>query len=152
MARDKDDESKDEYVDGPAAAARILDHMNPANKEKIMKEINRLDPGLAHKIELNLSNFDDIIELTPQSIQLLIQKVEHSDLVLSMKMISQEAREALISNMSQRKRQTVEEDISALPPCRLSDVEEAQRRILNILEQLREQGLVRSRAKSDLYI
>ncbi len=144
-------ESGDEFVDGPAAAAKILNSMTTANRERILKEISSLDPDLAGRIESNLSTFDDLLELTSQSIQRLIQEVDQSDLVVSMKIASDEVKDFLYTNMSERKRQQVKDDFDNLPPVRINQVEDAQHRILAKLEELREKGLVRSKSSKDIY-
>lgn len=149
MAKKKDDI---EYVDGPAIAARILNHMTSSNKDKILQRITSLDPDLANRIEKNLVTFDDILDLTAQSVQKLVQSVDHDDLVLSLKLCSEEVREVLYTNMSQHKRMQTKEDFDALPPTQIGHVEEAQRRILDKLEELREKGLVRSKPKNDMYV
>lgn len=149
---DADLEPGGEVVDGPAAAAKILNSMSAANRERILKEISTLDPALAGRIESNLSTFDDLLELTPQSIQRLIQEVDQSDLVVSMKIASDEIKNCLYTNMSERKREQVKDDFDNLPPVRIAQVEDAQHRILAKLEELREKGLIRSQSKKDIYV
>jgi flagellar motor switch protein FliG len=145
-------ENEDEKVNGPRIAAQILKNMKLSSKEKIVKAIEKRSPGLAKSINENLFRFDDITELTPQGIQTLVKEAEHDDLVLSLKLASPKAREVILQNMSERKKNLVESDFESLGQVRKSEVEEAQKRILGILEQLRSQGLVRSQATSEVWV
>ena len=117
-----------------------------------MGRISKIDPQLAERIEGSLSGFDDILDLVPQSIQKLIQEVDHADLVVSLKLCSEELKAYLFENMSERKRASVQEDFSGLPAMKINQVEDAQRRILAKLEELRVAGLMRTRAGKDVYI
>ena len=145
-------ENEDEKVNGPRIAAQILKNMKLSSKEKIVKAIEKRSPGLAKSINDNLFRFDDIIELTPQGVQTLVKEVEHDDLVLSLKLASPKAKEVILQNMSERKKNLVESDFESLGQVRKSEVEDAQKRILGVLEQLRSQGLVRSKATSEVWV
>ena len=146
------DNEEDEVVDGPAIAAQILSRMDSASKERIVASLKVSQPSLAAKIENKLLSFDEIADLTPQSIQTLIKSVDYKDLLLSLKTASRLVKDILFQNMSERKRDMLNEDFKALPPVRLSEVEEAQRRILLKLDELRTAGLVRSGGKHDIWV
>jgi|1048.fasta_scaffold17258_2 flagellar motor switch protein FliG len=145
-------ENDDEKVNGPRIAAQILKNMKPSSKEKIVKAIEKQSPRLAKSIAENLFRFDDITELTAQGIQTLVKEVDHDDLVLSLKLASDKAKAALLNNMSDRKRGLIESDLESMAPVRKSDAEEAQKRILAKLEELRSQGLVRSQATNEVWV
>ena len=139
--------SEDEKVDGPRIAAEILRRLNPAHREKLMKAIAASDPVISKKISVNIITFDEIAELTDQSVQILIKEVDHYDLVVSLKKTNDKVKETLLSNMSARKRQVVEEDFANLPPKKVTEVDEAQQRILSKIEELRTAGSIRMVAK-----
>lgn len=146
--------SKDggEFVDGPAAAAKILNHMSADNRERILNRITKVDERLAEQIEDNLSSFDDILDLTPRSVQKLILSIDHDDLVLALKLASEDAKNFLYENMSDRKRSQVKDDLNSLAPMHIAQIQDAQQRILNTLDRLRTQGLLHSKAKNDIYV
>jgi flagellar motor switch protein FliG len=146
----KDD--RDEAVDGPAIAAKILNRMKTGNKERLVQRIQAAQPEVFKKIVENLYNFEDIATLTPQSLQVLIKEIEHRDLVVSLKTASEAVKKAFFENMSPRKLQVVQEDYASLPPTRLSEVEEAQRRIMKTLEDLRTSGKIKGQAKHDVWV
>lgn len=149
MNRKKDE---DEAVDGPGIAAQILNRMSSENKARIVKSIQQSNPELATKIEEKLFNFEEIADLTPQGMQLLLKEVAHADVVLSLKKASPHVKSALMQNISERKQQMLEEDFINLPPVKLTDVENAQRRILFKLDELRKAGLIRTQSKNDVWV
>ncbi|MCO6432664.1 MAG: hypothetical protein J5J00_17565 [Deltaproteobacteria bacterium] len=142
--------TEDEKVDGPKIAAQILSRMPSSHREKLMKAIALSDPNAAKKIATNIVTFDDIAELTSQSIQVLIKEVDHYDLVVSLKLAKENVKAALFANMSARKKQVVEEDFTTLPPKKISEVEEAQKRITSKMDQLKTAGLIRSSADEEM--
>ncbi len=149
---DHDKSNRDEFVDGPKLAAEILNRMDPSNKEKIVKAIQTVAPEIATRIEENLYNFDAIAELTPQGVQTLLKVIDPQDLLLSLKTASVLVKDTLYANMSERKQQIVKSDFEAMPQVRLSEVQEAQRRILKKLEELRTAGEIRTRSKHDVWV
>ncbi len=146
------DKSLGEPVDGPKIVADILNRMNPANKEKIVRAIQASNPEIATKIEEKLFNFDDIAELTPQGVQVLLKEIDQNDLLLSLKTASKKASSALFENMSERRRQIVQSDFENMGQRRLSEVDEAQKRILRKLDELRTAGLIKTQGKQDVWV
>jgi len=147
-----EERTKDEIVDGPKLAAEILNRMNPDNKQKIVKAIQSSDPALASQIEEKLYDFDVITELTPQGVQVLLKEVQQHDLILALKTASAPVQEYLFANMSERKCQIVKSDFAALPQVRLVEVQEAQRRILKKLDELRASSAVRTMGKHEVWV
>lgn len=147
-----DEKSPDETVDGPGAAAAILNSMRPAQRERIMKAMQQASPEVAVKVEEKLYNFEEVADLQPQGVQILIKEIEHRDLVLSLKTASDKVKKVLFDNMTERRRQIVSEDFAALPQVKLRDVEEAQRRIMIKLSALRTSGLLKTQSKNDVWV
>lgn len=143
---------EDEKVDGAKIAAEILTRMPTPHREKVMKAIEKADPEIAVKVTEKMFNFSDIASLTPQGAQVLINAIEHKDLVISLKTAAPEVKEIFFGNMSERKAEMVREDFRALPKVRVSDVEDAQRRILKILDELRSSGQIRTQSKNDIWV
>jgi flagellar motor switch protein FliG len=143
----------DETVNGAKIAADILSRMDPARKERLVRKIQEADPNIAMKIEENLFSFEDIGKLTPKSLQTLLTHVSRDDLLLSLKASSPELVDTLLINMSSRHAQMIQEELSTLPPSKAADARTAQRRILQILEDLRREGkIISSTGDSDIYV
>ena len=86
--------------------------------------------------------FDDIGKLTDREIQTLMREVDQKDLVTALKTASEELRDKILGNMSERVRTFITEEMEFLGPMRVSEVEEVQLRIVQQVRQLEEQGQV----------
>jgi len=74
------------------------------------------------------------------AIQRVIRDVENEDLMLALKVASEEVKEIVFKNMSKRMVETMKDDMEYMGPVRLKDVEEAQSRIVGIIRKLEEAG------------
>jgi flagellar motor switch protein FliG len=148
----KTSKPEDETVDGAAIAAKILQAMPQEHRGKLLKAIEEKDPQISLKVADNMFNFDDIASLTAQGIQVLLSAIDHRDLVMSFKTASAPVKEIFLTNMSERKAAIVNDDFLTLGKVKLSDVEDAQRRILKILDELRTSGQIRSQSKNDVWV
>lgn len=149
MAADK---GKDEKVDGAKIAADILNRMQSKNRDRILRDMETRDPEILVKVQEKLFDFNDIASLTPQGMQVLIKSIEHNDLIMSLKTASIEVKEAFFTNMTERKAALVKEDFESLPKVKLTDVEDAQRRIIKKLDELRSSGQIRTQSKNDVWV
>ena len=135
--------SKDEKVDGARIAAQILNNMPSPERARLVEAMKQADPSVIKKVSENLFSFEDIVELTARGVQLLIKEIDHRDLVISLKTASSKVKAVLYENMSERKRLSVDEDFNVLPKMPISEVEDAQFRILKRLDELRTAGKIR---------
>lgn len=152
MAKNDRDNQNDEAVNGPKVAADILSRMKPAVQARLQKAIEAVDPAIAEKIAANIIRFDSIIELNTKGLQVLLKEIPHEDLVLSLKTASQTVKDVLFNNMSERKQTMVRDDLAALPPTRLSEIEQAQRRIVQKMDELRTSGAIRTGSGNDVWV
>lgn len=143
---------KDEPVDGGRVAAKILNCMPDSKKKRLLESIKESSPKAFQRIEENVFSFDDIPSVTARGLQKLVKEISHNDLVLSLKTASQSVREALLQNMSDRKRQIVVEDLESLGPKLKSEVEEAQKRIIQKLDELRAEGSIQTASTEDIWV
>ena len=97
--------------------------------EKLEEEIRKL-----------MFVFEDIVTLDNLAIQRFIRETDSKDLAVALKSTSDEVKQTIFSNMSQRMRENIEGDMQYLHNIRLSDVEEAQQKIVGIIRQLQESG------------
>jgi len=119
--------------------------MPAERKQRLLAQIRSAAPKVSRLIEANIINYEDIKELLDQGVQRLIKEVAHGDLVLSLKKASTEVKEALLRNMSQRKREIVLADLEALPATPVAEVDAAQRRIAQTMDRLRTEGAIHRR-------
>lgn len=148
---DSKKKTEDEAIDGAKVAAQIISRMGAENKKRVLQAIAEREPKLSIRIQESMFQFNDLASITAKGIQRLLAEVKHEDVVLSMKRASNEVQETLLSNMSERKRELVSDDVKSMPPVRTSEVEEAQRRILEKVEELRTTGAIQTKDKKDVW-
>ena len=86
--------------------------------------------------------FDDLILLDDRSIQKLLKEVETKDVAISLKAANEEVKSKIFANVSERVAVMIQEEMEFMGPTRLSDVEAAQTRIVEIVRRLEEEGQI----------
>ncbi|MDW0115736.1 flagellar motor switch protein FliG [Sporosarcina thermotolerans] len=125
---------------GIDAVVQVLNGVDRATEKTIMDALEIQDPELAEEIRKRMFVFEDIVTLDNRSIQRIVRECENADLVLSLRVSSEEVREVLFKNMSQRMAESFKDEMEVMGPVRLRDVEEAQARIVSIIRRLEESG------------
>ena len=111
-------------------------------EKSVLDNIDAQDPEVAETVRNMMFVFDDVSTLTDREIQTILREVEQKDLVVALKAASEDVKEKVLGNMSDRVRNFIEEEMEFLGPMRLSEVEEVQLRIVQKIRQLEEQGQV----------
>lgn len=125
---------------GVEAVVEVLNGVDRATEKTILDALEIQDPELAEEIKKRMFVFEDIVTLDNRSIQRVIRDCENEDLLLSLKVSSDEVKEVVFRNMSQRMVETFKEEMEYMGPVRLRDVEEAQSRIVATIRRLEETG------------
>ncbi|WP_039041919.1 flagellar motor switch protein FliG [Sporosarcina sp. ZBG7A] len=125
---------------GIDAVVEVLNGVDRATEKTILDALEIQDPELAEEIKKRMFVFEDIITLDNRSIQRVIRDCENEDLILSMKVSSEEVKDILFKNMSQRMAESFKEEMDVMGPVRLRDVEEAQSRIVATIRRLEDAG------------
>jgi len=135
---------------GVKSLAEILNHADRPTERNVLDSLTEADEELAAEVRRLLFVFEDIIKLDDRSIQLVLREADQKDLALSLRGVSEEVKERLLQNMSERGAQMLLEEMEFQPPQRKRVVEEAQGRIVAIVRRLEEAGgLVITRGESD---
>jgi flagellar motor switch protein FliG len=127
---------------GVRAAAEILNMIGQSAERAILSKVNEQAPELATAIKNLMFVFEDIVNLDDRSIQRVLKEVDNKDLALALKHVSPEVKKRVMSNLSQRASQTIQEEIDYMGPVRLKDVEMAQQKIVDTIRALEEAGQV----------
>ncbi|MFZ5434424.1 MAG: flagellar motor switch protein FliG [Calditrichota bacterium] len=127
---------------GVKAAAEILNMIGQSAERAILAKINEQAPEMATSIKNLMFVFEDIVNLDDRSIQRVLKEVDNKELSLALKHVSPEVKKRVVSNLSQRAAQMIQEEIDYMGPVRLKDVEEAQQRVVDIIRNLEEAGQV----------
>ncbi|MDX8046935.1 flagellar motor switch protein FliG [Gracilibacillus sp. S3-1-1] len=125
---------------GIQAVVEVLNGVDRSTERTILDTLEIDDPELAEEIKKRMFVFEDIVTLDNRAIQRVIREVENDDLRLSLKVASDEVKEIVFNNMSQRMAETFKEEMEFMGPVRLRDVEEAQSRIVSVIRRLEEVG------------
>jgi len=134
--------SEEEEVVGPKSAANILNFVERTNEERILSEIEEMYPDLAENIRNLMFTFEDVKKIDDRGIQAVLKEVPRDQLLISLKTASEELRELLFRNMSQRAAQMLTEDLSSMGPVKLKDVEKAQQSIVDTVRRLEAEGKI----------
>ncbi|MRX70592.1 flagellar motor switch protein FliG [Bacillus lacus] len=125
---------------GVESVVEVLNSVDRSTEKTILDVLEIQDPSLAEEIKKRMFVFEDIVTLDNRAIQRVIRDVENEDLMLSLKVASEEVKEIVFKNMSQRMVETFKEEMEFMGPVRLRDVEEAQSRIVSIIRRLEDAG------------
>lgn len=129
-------------VGGPKVVADILNLTGGSVEKNVLDRLDAQDPEVAEFVRNQMFVFEDIQKLTDREIQTVLREVEQKDLVIALKAASDEVKDKLLGNMSERIRGFIEEEMDFAGPMRLSEVEEVQLRIVQKIRQLEDQGQV----------
>ncbi|MBT2756017.1 flagellar motor switch protein FliG [Mesobacillus foraminis] len=125
---------------GIEAVVEVLNGVDRSTERTILDALEIQDPGLAEEIKKRMFVFEDIVTLDSRAIQRVIRDCENEDLLLALKVSSDEVKEVVFKNMSTRMVETFKDEMEFMGPVRLRDVEEAQSRIVAIIRRLEEAG------------
>jgi flagellar motor switch protein FliG len=140
---------KKKAIGGVRAAAEILNFLSGEIETSVMDNLKNYDNDMAQKIMDEMFVFDNIIDIDDRGIQVMLREVQSESLIVALKGASQELREKIFKNMSQRAAEMMREDLEAKGPVRLSEVEAQQKEILQIVRRLADEGQIMLGAKGD---
>jgi flagellar motor switch protein FliG len=125
---------------GIETVVEVLNGVDRSTERTILDALEIQDPELAEEIKKRMFVFEDIVTLDSRAIQRVIRDCENEDLLLALKVSSEEVKEIIFKNMSQRMVETFKDEIEYMGPVRLRDVEEAQSRIVAVIRRLEDAG------------
>lgn len=135
--------------DGFKAAIEMLQGLDLSAQQTVIADIARRDPEMAIKLKQNLVTFDDLQYLTVSMMKRLLQDVELDDLGLALRGSSREVSDHLLGMFSSGMKRDIE-DILKGKPRALSEVMDAQRKIMEVVMKLKESGeIILSKDKSE---
>ena len=129
-------------VGGVDAAARIMNFTKQNMEQRIMKDISRNDRELMQAIQESMFVFDNLIMSDERSLQTLLRSVDNELLVLALKGADEPLREKLFSCMSKRAAANIMDEMEALGPVRLTEVQTAQKEIINVARRMSDEGTI----------
>jgi flagellar motor switch protein FliG len=131
-----------ERVGGVQAVAEILNMAGRSTEKAILEGLEQSNPQLVEDIRRLMFVFEDIIRVNDKGIQAVLKEIENDALALALKTASEELKHKVFSNMSERAAQLIKEEMEFMGPVRISDVEAAQQRIVDVVRRLEDTGEV----------
>ncbi len=134
--------SRTQRRDSHELMAEIFNNMERAVENRFMEDLEKGAPEAAEKIRSLMFTFDDLSTLDAASIQTVVRAIDKEKLPMALKGASDSLQELFFSNMSERAAKIMKEDMAAMGPVRLKDVEEAQQYIVTVTKDLEGRGEV----------
>lgn len=140
-------------VGGLKRVVEILDSMTNNLDSEILDSLTEIDPDMVEDIRKMMFTFEDLCALDGRSIQMILREVNNDSLTMALKTASDEIKEKIFTNMSSRAADMIKDDLEAMGPVRLSEVEAMQQTIVKIAMKLEEEGkLVLGKGSGDEFV
>ena len=120
--------------------AEILNQTDEISSELILNELEEADIEMASQIKQQMFVFEDILLVDDRGVQKLLRKVETMELALALKAASEEVKEKIFKNMSERAGEMLKEEIEDMGPVRMKEVSDAQQNITDIIQKMETKG------------
>jgi len=120
--------------------AAILNETDGSTVELILDEIEESDPELADQTRQLMYIFEDITLVDDKGLQKLLRRVEMTEMALALKGASEEVKEKVFKNLSERAGEVLKEEIQILGAVRMKEVEDAQQKITKMIQELEVKG------------
>ena len=134
---------------GVRAAAEILNYIGSTQEGALIETVRGYDANLAQKIIDEMFVFENLLEVDDRGIQLILREIQSESLIVALKGASEELREKILKNMSQRAGEMLREDLEAKGPVKVSEVDAEQKEILKVVRRLADDGQVSLGAKGE---
>ncbi len=129
-----------EKAGGVDSVAEMLNLVDRTTEKGIMEGLESEDPDLVEQIRRLMFVFEDILLVDDKGIQAVLKEVDNDELALALKTASDDLKQKIFKNMSERAAQLIQEDMTYMGPVRVSDVEAAQQRIVDVVRRLEDAG------------
>ena len=129
-------------IGGVKAAAKIMNFTKTDMETRILNEIKKRDRDLMIEIQDNMFVFENLGGSDDRSLQTLLRSVDQDVLVIAMKGADQVLQDKLLGCMSTRAAANIRDEMEALGPVRLTEVQEAQKQIINVARKLSDDGTI----------
>ena len=127
-------------IGGISQVADILNQAEGTSARLILEGIEKTDPDLAAEIKQQMFVFEDLTLIDDRGLQKVLRSVETKELAIALKAASEEVKQKIFRNMSERAAQMLREEVDEMGPVRIKEVEDAQQTVTRIIQDLEEKG------------
>jgi flagellar motor switch protein FliG len=131
-----------ESYGGVRAVSEMFNRLDMGISKEILDSIELQDAGLVETIRHLMFVFEDLIQIDANGMKELNAKVDRKSLTVALKGTSEQLRNRFMEGMSQRASEMLKEDMEAMGPVKIKDVEAAQQQIIALVRQLTEEGVI----------
>ncbi len=131
-----------ESYGGVRAVSEMFNRLDSGTSKEILDVIERHNPNLVETIRHLMFVFEDLLLIDINQIKEILARVDRKSLTLALKGTSDQLKDHFFATMSARATEMLKEDIEALGPVRIKEVEEAQQQIIAIVRQLETEGVI----------
>jgi len=131
-----------ESYGGVRAVAEVLNRLDSATGREILENIDQQDANIAETIRHLMFVFEDLLLLDPMGLKEVMGKIDRKVLTLALKGTSEQLKNQVLASMSQRGAEMLREDMEALGPVKIKEVEAAQQQIIAVVRQLESEGVL----------
>lgn len=140
-------------VGGVQPLVDIINRADAATEKALLEALEQRDPQLAEEVRSRMLTFDDIVRLEPRDVQQVLRGLDAAVLAVAMKGATAAVVEVITSNLSERNREVLEDEVRILGPVRLSQVEDARAEIVRAIRDLEASGAITvQRSDEDTYV
>jgi flagellar motor switch protein FliG len=140
-------------VGGVQPLVDIINRADAATEKALLEALEQRDPQLAEEVRSRMLTFDDIVRLEARDVQQVLRGVDAAVLAVAMKGVTDAVAEVITSNLSERNREVLEDEIRILGPVRVSQVEDARAEIVRAIRDLEAAGAITvQRGDEDAYV
>jgi len=131
-----------ESYGGVRAVAEMFNRLDSATSKEILDTIEAQDPNLAETIRHLMFVFEDLLLIDQNGIKEILARVDRKLLTVALKGTSDQLKNHFMQCMSQRGAEMLREDMEALGPVKIKEVEAAQQQIISVVRQLEAEGVL----------
>jgi flagellar motor switch protein FliG len=142
-----------DVVGGVQPLVEIINRADASTEKALLEALERRNPELAEEVRSRMLTFADIVKLEARDVQQVLRGVDAAILAVAMKGASEAVTEIITSNLSERNREVLEDEIRVLGPVRMSQVEDARAEIVRAIRDLEAEGVITvQRTDEDAYV
>jgi flagellar motor switch protein FliG len=139
--------------DGIETLANILNQVDGVTEESVLSHIENEDSELADLVRQKMFVFEDLLQLENRHFRDILQNVDNQLLIKALKTTSDEMKDKVFSNLSERASEMLKEDMEVMGPVKLSEVEDAQQEIIKVAKRLESEGrIVLAKGGDDVFV
>ena len=139
--------------DGVDILANILNSVDGSTEESVLSHIEEEDGDLAEMVRQKMFVFEDLLQVQNTHFRDILQNVDNQVLIKALKTSTEEMKNKIFSNLSERASEMLREDMEVMGPIKLSDVEEAQQEVIKTAKRLETEGrIVITKGGDDVFV